>query len=89
MKNHTQEEQDQVRQMKNSNKERSKDTSQERWLDGPMVLLSGGGVVEDSDYAGQVAQYHQHQHHQVWARRQEQGVGDMETFCNNPLNLNV
>ena len=79
MKNLTQEEQDLVKEMKNSNKARSKQTSQESWFEadalpsGPMAHMSGGGVV-DGDYAGQGAEYHQHQHHQVWDRRQEQGA---------------
>ena len=101
MKNHTQEEQDQVKQMKNSNRARSKEESQERWFEadafpsGPMGHMSGGGVVVDSDYAGQVAEYHQHQHHQVWARRQEHEAGlhreegDSSTLYTSPLYLEV
>ena len=56
VKNHTKEEQEQVRQMKGSTKGRSKETSQERWFDidpsmpvsSNLGLLSGGGVVVDT-----------------------------------------
>jgi hypothetical protein len=55
VKNHTKEEQDQVKQVKDYSKTRSKDCSQEGWLEidslpsGNMALLSGGGVVDQYD----------------------------------------
>ena len=66
VKNHTEEEQDQVKQVKDYSKTRSKDCSQEGWLEidslpsGNMALLSGGGVVDhiesqyDTIYRGQM-----------------------------------
>jgi hypothetical protein len=102
VKNHTKEEQDQVKQVKDYSKTRSKGCSQEGWLEidslpsGNMALLSGGGVVDQYDtYRGQVEEYDQSSY--GWSRGEdnveEQGKKrqGQETFNyhSTPLYLEV
>ena len=75
--NHTKEEQDQVKQVKDYSKTRSKDCSQEGWFEidslpsGNMALLSGGGVVDQYDtiYRGQMEEYDQSSY--GWSRGED------------------
>merc|ERR1711970_328459 len=75
VKNHTKEEQDQVKQRKGSSKGRSKEPSQDRWFDiepfpsSNMALLSGGGLVQE-DYKVQVQE--EYKVHEEYNKVQEE-----------------
>ena len=84
VKNHTKEEQEQVKQTRDSSKARSRHSSQEGWLEpehlnGNMTLLSGGGVVAsgvdqfgslyDTQYRGQIEECGLSSY--GWGRREE------------------
>ena len=77
VKNDTKEEQDQVKQVKDYSKTRSKECSQEGWLEigslpsGNRALLSGGGVVEQYDtiYRGHVEENDQSSY--GWSRMED------------------
>ena len=101
VKNHTKEEQDQVKQVKVYSKTRSKDCSHKGWLEidslpsGNMSLLSGGGEVEQYDtiYRGQMEEYDQYSY--GWSRgednveEQSKKREGQDTFHSTPLYLQV
>ena len=103
VKNHTKEKQDQVKQVKDYSKTRSKDCSQEGWLEidslpsGNMALLSGGGMVDQYDtiYRGQMEEFDQSSY--GWSRgednveeqRKSREVQDTFNYHSTSLSLEV